>query len=137
MISLSKRLLPAMAAAMLYVPVSAGAGLDALVDAHADVVNGGIGKEEAALMRAQASAYPLHLVFVRRADGAQEFVADVHLQIVDARGRTVVSGSAGPIFLARLPNGHYTVTAEYRGQTHTRRIAVDGGKHQKVAIVWS
>jgi hypothetical protein len=137
MISLSKRLLPAMAAAMLYVPLASSVELGVLVDAHIDAVNGGIGKEEAENLRAHARSFPLELVFSRRADGADQFVADVNLVIADVRGRTVVSGPVGPIFLARLPDGQYTISAEYRGQTHTRRVAIAGGQHQKVAFVWS
>jgi hypothetical protein len=137
MTSLSKRLLPAMAAAMLYVPMASGAEIAPLIDAHVDVINGGIGKEEAEFLRAQAAAFPLEIVFTRRADGNDEFVADVNLLIVNAQGYTIVSGPAGPIFLARLPDGQYTITAEYRGQTQTRRVAIAGGQHQKLALVWS
>lgn len=130
---------PAIVLAGVLSPFSAyPADLAALVDAHASFVNGGIGKEEADAMRAEAVDYPLELVFTRRTDNRDEFVAAVHLTIQDRDGQVVVDQpSQGPIFLARLPDGTYTVTAEYRGETQMRRVAVVDGKHAKLSLVWS
>jgi len=100
-------------------------------------VNGGVGKEEADAMRAQATDYPLELVFVRAADSREEFVADVHLVIADAGGRALVDRDAqGPIVLARVPDGAYTITAERGGEQRIHRVDVAAGRHQKVAFVW-
>jgi hypothetical protein len=130
---------PAIVLAGILSPVSAyPADFGALVDAHASFVNGGVGKEEAEAIRAVAADYPLELVFTRRADNRDEFVAEVHLTIQDRDGQVIVDrAQQGPIFLARLPDGAYTVTAEYRGETQTRRVAVADGKHAKLALVWS
>jgi len=130
---------PAIVLAGVLSPVSAyPADLGALVDAHASVVNGGVGREEADAMRAEAADYPLELVFTRRADDRYEFVAEVHLTIQDRDGQVIVDQPfQGPIFLARLPDGPYTVIAEYRGETQMRRVAVVDGKHAKLSLVWS
>jgi hypothetical protein len=130
---------PAIVLAGVLSPVSAyPADLAALVDAHASFVNGGIGKEEADALRAEAADYPLELVFTRHADNRDEFIAEVHLTIRDRDGQVIVDqAQQGPIFLARLPDGTYTVTAEYRGETQTRRVAVADGRHAKLALVWS
>ena len=130
---------PAIVLAGVLSPVSANpADLDALVDAHASFVNGGIGKEEADALRAEAADYPLELVFTRRADNRDELIAEVHLTIRDRDGQVIVDqAQQGPIFLARLPDGAYTVIAEYRGETQTRRVAVADGRHAKLALVWS
>jgi hypothetical protein len=130
---------PAIVLAGVLSPVSAyPADLAALVDAHASFVNGGIGKEEADALRAEAADYPLELVFTRHADNRDEFIAEVHLTIRDRDGQVIVEQARqGPIFLARLPDGTYTVTAEYRGETQTRRVAVADGRHAKLALVWS
>jgi len=100
-------------------------------------VSGGVGKEEADELRAQAPDYPLELVFVRAADSREEFVADVHLVIADAGGRAIVDRDGqGPIVLARVPDGAYTITAEHGGEPRIHRVDVAGGRHQKVAFVW-
>ena len=116
-----------------------GADLQSLINAHINYVNGGIGQEEAEALRAEARIYPLELMFSRRGDGERaEFVADVHLQIVDAAGQVIVDrASQGPIFLAHLPDGQYIVTAEYQGRTQTRRVAVSGTRHEALSFYWS
>ncbi|HEY2817407.1 MAG TPA: hypothetical protein VGK44_09790 [Casimicrobiaceae bacterium] len=115
------------------------ANLQSLIDAHVAYVNGGFGTEEADTLRAEARNYPLELMFSRRGDGDRaEFVADVHLQIQDAAGRVIVDrASQGPIFLARLPDGQYTVSAEFQGRTQTRRIALSNGRRESVSFYWS
>jgi hypothetical protein len=130
---------PAIVLAGVLSPFSAyPADLAALIDAHASFVNGGIGTEEADAIRTEAADYPLELVFSRRADERYEFVAEVHLRIQDRDGQVIVDKPfQGPIFLARLPDGTYTVTAEYRGETQKRRVAVVDGKHAKLSLVWS
>jgi hypothetical protein len=130
---------PAIVLAGVLSPVSADpADLAALVDARASFVNGGIGKAEADALRAEAADYPLELVFTRHADNRDEFIAEVHLTIRDRDGQVIVDqAQQGPIFLARLPDGTYTVIAEYRGETQTRRVAVADGRHAKLALVWS
>jgi hypothetical protein len=101
------------------------------------LVSGGVGKEEADSLRTLAPQYPLELVFVRRVDNREEFVADVRLTIADGGGRVLVDQALGPIVLVRVPDGVYTVSAEYGGQMKTRRIAVVDGRHEKVSLVWS
>jgi hypothetical protein len=112
--------------------------LQSLIDAHVAYVNGGIGTEEADELRAEARSFPLKLMFSRRGDGERaEFVADVHLQILDAAGRVVVDrASQGPIFLARLPDGQYTISAEFQGRTQTRRIALASGRRESLSFFW-
>ena len=115
------------------------ADLQSLINAHVSYVNGGFGQEEAEALRAEARMFPLELTFSRRGDGERaEFVADVHLQILDAAGQVVVDrASQGPIFLAHLPDGQYIVSAEYQGRTQTRRVAVSGARHEALSFHWS
>jgi len=124
--------------AALFFPGARAASLQSLIDAHVAYVNGGFGTEEADALRAEARYFPLELMFSRRGDGARaEFVADVHLQIQDAAGRMIVDrASQGPIFLARLPDGHYTISAEFQGRTQTRRIALGNGRRESVSFYW-
>src|SRR5205823_5169791 len=115
-------------AGVLSVSTVHGADLQSLINAHISYVNGGIGQEEVEALQDEARMYPLELMFSRRGDGERaEFVADVHLRILDTAGRVIVDrASQGPIFLAHLPDGQYIVNAEYQGRTQTRRVAVSG-----------
>src|SRR5438067_9542230 len=74
-----------------------------------DVMNGGIGKDEAARMRAAERNYSLALQFSERRDN--EFVAGAAVKIVDAHGRIMLfRRDAGPILLVKLAPGRYTVS---------------------------
>jgi len=108
--------------------------------ANVDYLNGGIGKEEADRMREMSSRYPVQMTFSRHDAnaGTDEFVADVHLRVIDRAGRTVVDLPAqGPIFLLRLPEGAYTVEAEHDGAVKSRRFDVVAGRHDTLAFSWS
>ena len=135
----AKFALPILVAAAGFCATSShAADLQSLIDAHVAYVNGGIGTDEADELRAEARNFPLELLFSRRGDGERaEFVADVHLQILDAAGRVVVDrASQGPIFLARLPDGHYTISAEFQGRTQTRRVALGNGRRESLSFFW-
>jgi hypothetical protein len=102
-------------------------------------LNGGIGKEQADLMRDMSPQFPVRMTFSRHNayQNTDEFVADVHLRIMDEAGRTVVDLPAqGPIFLLRVPQGAYAVEAEHDGDVKTRRFDVVPGRHQELAFSW-
>ena len=102
-------------------------------------INGGITKDEADLIRQQAPRYPLEITLARRGEtaGHNEFVAEAQLRVLDAGGRVVLERSdTGPIFLAALPDGAYTIEATYGGQTKTQRVQVAGGRHAQVTFLW-
>jgi hypothetical protein len=102
-------------------------------------LNGGVTKDEADLMRQQAPRYPLEIQLARRGDtpGRNDFVAEAQLRVLDSGGRVVLErGDTGPIFLASLPDGTYTVEATYAGQTKTQRVQLSGGHHAAVTFLW-
>ncbi|MBN3805163.1 carboxypeptidase regulatory-like domain-containing protein [Paraburkholderia sp. Ac-20336] len=98
-------------------------------------VSGGVGLDESrALQRAQ-SQWPLALRFT---GPNGEFLADVHVRIVDAHGGEVLSAtSRGPFMLVRLHLGRYTVHAKYSGSEQTRAVTVQARGNVKAAFVWS
>ena len=101
-------------------------------------INGGITKDEADLMRQEAPRYPLEITMARRspdASGRNEFVADAQLRVIDSAGRVVIERNAGPIFLADLPNGTYTIEVSWNGQTKSERVNL-GGRHAQVTFLW-
>ena len=108
----------------------------AQVVAGVKYVQGGIGKDEAAAMLAEARNYPLALVFSGGADN--HFVADVDIRVRDAAGKTVLQTTAdGPIVLIDLPAGKYVVDAEYRDKTVTVRTELAPQRARRLDFHWS
>jgi len=138
---MSRSLQPIRCAALIAALVAASGALAATPGAVSSVpfVNGGITKEEADAMRQEAARYPLEVTLARRGEtaGHNEFVADAHLRVVDRGGRVVLDrDDTGPIFLASLPDGAYTVEATYNGQPKTQRVEIAGGRRAQVTFLW-
>lgn len=129
------------AAVLLGGVLVSGAALaaDAALATKQPFVNGGITSDEADVMRQEATHYPLEITLARKGEvqGSNDFVADAQLRVIDSAGRVVVDRSdAGPIFLADLPAGTYTIEATLAGQTKTGRVQVSSGRHEAVTFVW-
>jgi hypothetical protein len=110
----------------------------AVLAGNVDYVNGGVTQDEADQLRADAKSYPLEVVLAQqRGDEGNAFVSNALLRITDESGREVVSVmDAGPIFLARLPDGRYTVEAVHEGKAKRQQVTIKGGRHQKVGFLW-
>jgi hypothetical protein len=90
-------------------------------------ITGGVGQEEAMTMRKEAARFPLSLEFIRNAGPNVEFLADINVTITDQQGRTVLATmSDGPMLLANVPAGKYTVTADDHGLAKARNVVVTG-----------
>jgi hypothetical protein len=99
-------------------------------------VCGGIGIDEVASLKDAASNYDLMLTF---AASSGAFIADVDVQIADARGRPVLNVTCnGPIMLVDLPrDGRYRVRAEAEGRTLTRSAQVsERASVQRIRMAW-
>ena len=100
-------------------------------------VTGGVGKGEAKVFRRAIGTYPLALEFVKQAGKRDEFLAGIKVEVVDQRGKTVLSTeSEGPFLLAKMPTGRYTVSATYDGKTLKRTIAVEGMAERPIVFEW-
>jgi hypothetical protein len=98
----------------------------------ATFVSGGVGAGERAHLNEISSGYNLRVV-VARPDGA--YLADVHLSIRDQGDREVLSTvTEGPLLLANLPPGKYSVTAS-TGQGVTRASVVVDRTHQRMLVI--
>jgi hypothetical protein len=99
-------------------------------------ITGGIGHDEAKALERQAKHFPLELVFVQKKGRRNEFLADIPLTIRDAGHHVVFEGRAeGPLFLAKLPEGSYQVTAKWEDWRFSKRVHV-GDKPQRVVFEW-
>jgi hypothetical protein len=98
-------------------------------------VTGGIGLDESDAIKAAEKDFSLSLLFAQTRRG--EFVSDVKVNIKDKAGKTVLEAlSDGPMLLARLPAGAYTVSADYDGKTLVRKVNVDAKGVARAGFVW-
>ncbi|WP_186405419.1 hypothetical protein [Candidatus Accumulibacter aalborgensis] len=98
-------------------------------------LNGGVGENEAATMRRVAQEFPLRMTFSERKDG--EFIADVPVVILDARGNPVFElPKAGPMLYVVLPNGKYRVSARFKGLTESQDVTLTGKEGKDLYFHW-
>jgi hypothetical protein len=86
-------------------------------------VCGGVGSGEAASMKQAAPQYDLMLTFATKSG---EYLADVNVDISDARGRSLLNTACdGPIMLVDMPKaGRYRVRAELAGHATSGIVQV-------------
>jgi hypothetical protein len=100
-------------------------------------LSGGIGLTEANAIKHVAGNYPLELEFLARSKPKDEYLADVRVQIRDARDKLVLdTTSAGPFLLAQIPAGQYTISANHDGQIEHRKIEIAAKEHRRVVFEW-
>ncbi|MEA3119821.1 MAG: hypothetical protein QOI13_3091 [Paraburkholderia sp.] len=87
-----------------------------------EYVSGGVGLDESTALKREARRWPLAFRFT---GPTSDYLADVHVRIVDPRGIEVLSAdSMGPYMLVKLPPGRYTVHASYADQEQKRTVNV-------------
>jgi hypothetical protein len=96
-----------------------------------EIYTGGIGEEEQKKIAEMENNYSLKLVF--SGEGGM-YLSDVAVKIKDSKGEMLVDDKTkGPIFLANLPEGHYTVDVSY--QDHAKTLKESVGKAKKLKTV--
>lgn len=86
------------------------------------VITGGVGDEGAAYFDSIKNNYDLKLTFTGR-DGM--YLSNVNVNVTNRYGQSVVDTQArGPMVLAKLSPGRYTVRASIGGQERVSRITV-------------
>ena len=94
----------------------------ARMDATVPAISGGVSLGARDNLRTQERDANVKLVF---ALDTGNYVADVHVKVVDSKGKVVIDDtSQGPWLLAKLPPGSYTATATYSGVARTHRFSV-------------
>ncbi len=108
------------------------------VQGNISFVTGGVGEDEAAMLKRAAAGYPLQMQFVQKAWPRDEFLADVKVRIRD-RSKNVLldTVSQGPFLLARLPAGTYQLEAEHEGVVKRQTVSIRAGKHERAVFVWA
>ena len=98
-------------------------------------VSGGVGSDSIQAMREIERGYNLRLMFAIAGSG--EYLADVRVKLVDAKGRTVLDAvSDGPYFFAKVPPGRYQVVAETEGDAKTRSVDISPSGAVSQSFYW-
>lgn len=89
-------------------------------------LSGGVGDDAMAELTARQNEFDLKLYFVGQSGS---YLSDIRTTIIDARGKGVLmTTSEGPVLLANLPAGTYTIKAQKNGQTLEQKLTVAPGK---------
>jgi len=99
-------------------------------------LSGGIGVDEADMLRQQSANYPLTLELATAAGGPRDaYVSDARVDIRDGNGNPVLSTTTqGPLMLLRLPSGTYTVDVGWHGTQKRTTVAVSSDRRQHVLM---
>lgn len=91
-------------------------------------ISGGVGDDSMAQLVAREKDFDLKLFLVGQSGS---YLSDIRITIIDANGKGVLlTSSEGPVLLADLPAGTYTIKAQKNGHTLTQKISVTPGKLQ-------
>jgi hypothetical protein len=106
-----------------------------------DYVSGGVGKDEADAMKRASAEYGLTVELTAtnptpaEEPGKSYFISGATLGIRDASGNSVLTTTTdGPFLLARLPDGTYTVDAEWNGVRKSATVTVDGQSRRHIVF---
>jgi hypothetical protein len=116
--------------------VLCGLALVGLLEARADVpyISGGVGADDREELLAKESEYNLKVI-VAATSGA--YLADVQIVIESAKnGRVLDATMEGPILLAKLAPGTYTIRATSDAQPQTKSVTVAGQGLRTVDFRW-
>lgn len=97
-------------------------------------ITGGIGDDERASLLAMKKNYNLRVMNMQKG-GA--YVGATHITVRDLKGGALLDLSAGPILLAQLPPGKYTLTASNEGHNRTEQVRLDGAKAAALNFTWN
>jgi len=97
-------------------------------------VSGGVGTAERDELRAKEREYNLKVVAAMKSG---DYLSGVQVVIESATNERVLETTmAGPILMATLPPGSYTITATAGGQTLTQTVAIEAQRLRQVDFRW-
>lgn len=97
-------------------------------------VSGGVGQDEREALRALENDFNLRLTF---ALDSGSYLAGIEVRIADGDGQPVLTATSdGPIFLAALPAGRYTVAATAEGETRESSVQLGADGQRELIFRW-
>jgi len=128
---------PILAAILGGIGASAFALPDVKLAGSVEYITGGIGRDESQEMQAQARSWPLSLEFAVKAGNQAQWMSKVDVTVTDSHGKTAFQvTSEGPLLMARLAPGDYTVRASAAGTTFDRKVHIAAGAPAHAVFVW-
>jgi hypothetical protein len=110
-------------------------GIQVREDRGIRYVSGGVGLNGRDQLNALSHQFNLRLLFAMQGSG--NYLADVRVNIIDARGETVLSAkSDGPWFFAQLPPGAYTVDVDAMGRTQGQTVRISDARQSRLNFFW-
>jgi hypothetical protein len=98
-------------------------------------VSGGVGQDESKALQHAQSQWPLSLRFT---GPGSDFLADIHVRVVDAHSKEVLSAtSRGPYMLVKMRPGRYTVHAQYKDHDQSKTVTIPAKGTAKAAFYWN
>jgi hypothetical protein len=111
-----------------------GQGLQIQEQNGISFVSGGVGDEQQDVLDSVAGRFNLKLTLARQ-DG--KFMGSSALRIAKQGGATVLETQTnGPLFLAKLPAGRYSINAAAAGQSYTRTVTVPSSGQKELVLTW-
>lgn len=102
-----------------------------------EYMTGGVGEDESTAMLAQARHWPLTVEFAQKAGTRAEWMAGVDVTVSDTHGRTLLHATSdGPLLLARLAPGDYTVRGVAEGRTIEHKVHIAPREPARTVLVW-
>jgi hypothetical protein len=97
-------------------------------------ISGGIGSTERDELRTKEREYNLKIITAMKSG---DYRSGVQIVIESStKERMLETTMAGPILLAKLPPGSYTITATASGQTLTQTVAIEAQGLKQVDFRW-
>lgn len=102
-----------------------------------EYINGGVGSGQAQAIEKASAHWPLTMTFAEKDRQRGEFVTQVNVVVRDAKGASVLSlDKVGPIVLAKLEPGDYTVQATLHGKTLSEKVQIKPGEPTRTELMW-
>ncbi len=102
-----------------------------------EYIVGGVGSEQAKAIEQASAHWPVVITYAEKEGKAGEYVVDAKSVIRDAKGATVLTlNKSGPILLAKLAPGDYSVDATLHGKTLSEKIQVKPGETSRTELLW-
>ena len=128
------RLIPIFALFFLSTVAMAQGLQEKTTDGGVRYLSGGVGDSEIQAIREATPRYSLSVLMATK-DGS--YLSNVDVKIQQKGGKQVLAAvTEGPVLLADLPMGTYSLTATAEGKTMNERFNLTKGQHRRIVLRW-
>ena len=111
-----------------------GAGLTVQQKNGISYVSGGVGDDQQNALKSTGDRFNLKVTLATRGG---KYLGGADIRIIDGQGEEILATrSDGPLFLAKLPPGNYTVHANAEGKSLSQKVDLSAKSQQQVVMSW-